>query len=360
MHAGVKKEFSSSFFGPGGGSAIASQLSADGETLAWVATGSRRRETVSGFRSSARTDARELTGTERAAPIRFWTPDGHDRRDSSPTVRLKRMDIDVRHIADSCRGTRRVSLGGSWSTAETSSSIRIASASSRSPRAEGSRGPPRRSTATRHAENSLRYSAVSPGRTAFRLTSRESGRTGENAAYLELARRAADAVVPHACRRCNTCRRATCYIVGCGNARTRSHSTWRRRGSKGKRFPSPAAWRRRRSASAAAFASSFRGVLTYVPAVAPLRRSLRWKDRAGRDLELAADGAHFPQFRIAPDGRRLAVAINDEARGSRSVWILEPGRPAARLTFPATHDWEPRSGRPPATGLRLARTATVR
>ena len=89
------------------------------------------------------------------------------------------------------------------------------------------------------------------------------------------------------------------------------------------------------------FDASHTGVLVYGPAVPRPLASLRWFDRAGRETGVLADADQYNQFRIAPDGRRVAVSIPSEETATRSIWVLEPGETAARLTQPRTNDWFP-------------------
>jgi len=92
---------------------------------------------------------------------------------------------------------------------------------------------------------------------------------------------------------------------------------------------------------AAVFSVSDNGVLVYAPGRPDPMATLRWFDRGGRSLGVF-DGPHaLNQFRLAPDGRRVAAGINDAAHGSRSLWILESGRAPVRLTFGGSQDWEP-------------------
>ncbi len=51
---------------------------------------------------------------------------------------------------------------------------------------------------------------------------------------------------------------------------------------------------------------------------------LRWVDRAGRPLGLVGEPGEFGQFRLAPDGRRVARA--SASPGGADVWFLEVER----------------------------------
>ncbi|HUF23133.1 MAG TPA: protein kinase [Vicinamibacterales bacterium] len=89
------------------------------------------------------------------------------------------------------------------------------------------------------------------------------------------------------------------------------------------------------------FAVSASGALVYAPAAPGTTVTLRWFDRAGRDLGALGQPSPVDQFRIAPDGRRVAFAMADAARGSRSIWIADGTGALGRFTFLDTHDWMP-------------------
>jgi len=89
------------------------------------------------------------------------------------------------------------------------------------------------------------------------------------------------------------------------------------------------------------FAVSDNGVLTYRRDTPP-KTALRWFDRSGKPLETLGAPDLYSYFRISPDGQRVAADLTDPRSGSRSIWILEPGRSTPlRLTFAGTHDWQP-------------------
>jgi Tol biopolymer transport system component len=85
---------------------------------------------------------------------------------------------------------------------------------------------------------------------------------------------------------------------------------------------------------------SANGVLAY-NSFENQRHTLQWFDRTGRALDAVGEQVSVTHFRIAPDGRRVVAALQDFSAGTRSLWVLDPPRPARRLTFAATHDWEP-------------------
>jgi serine/threonine-protein kinase len=89
------------------------------------------------------------------------------------------------------------------------------------------------------------------------------------------------------------------------------------------------------SIGAVNFSVSRKGSLAYAPGRigAPARR-LVWVDRAGRLDPLGESPRPYSSPRISPDGRRVAVWLEDVA--SASVWVYEPSRDAlSKLTFGA-------------------------
>jgi serine/threonine-protein kinase len=78
------------------------------------------------------------------------------------------------------------------------------------------------------------------------------------------------------------------------------------------------------------FAISQTGTLMYVGSGE--RHELVWVDRQGLETPITGERAAFRIPRVSPDGRRIAVAINDEARRS-DIWIYDADRGTrSRLT----------------------------
>ena len=71
-------------------------------------------------------------------------------------------------------------------------------------------------------------------------------------------------------------------------------------------------------------------------------RQLRWFDREGRQLGDLAAANEFRNFRLSPDGRRVATEIVDSAAGNLDLWIhdIERGT-ASRFTFDPANDGGP-------------------
>jgi serine/threonine-protein kinase len=95
------------------------------------------------------------------------------------------------------------------------------------------------------------------------------------------------------------------------------------------------------STGAAHFAVSPAGTLAYLPGVprSPDRR-LVWVNRRGEVRPTTTHQRSFFHPKLSPDGRRVAVAVNE---GSNSdIWVLDTGRDAlTRLTFDPGEDFAP-------------------
>ena len=66
----------------------------------------------------------------------------------------------------------------------------------------------------------------------------------------------------------------------------------------------------------AAFALSSTGSLVYADWVPPTERTLVWVDRIGKAIPLSAPPRRYVWPRLSPDGRRLAVGIEDWSKGT--------------------------------------------
>jgi serine/threonine-protein kinase len=74
----------------------------------------------------------------------------------------------------------------------------------------------------------------------------------------------------------------------------------------------------------AQFAVSSAGTLAYVPppSVTAVRRTLVWVDRQGREETIAAEPRSYMHPRLAPDGTRLALEIQDDNQ-NRDIWVWD-------------------------------------
>jgi Tol biopolymer transport system component len=71
----------------------------------------------------------------------------------------------------------------------------------------------------------------------------------------------------------------------------------------------------------AGFSSSQTGTLVYEESTRPSR--VAWVDRSGRELERLGLSGAILSVRLSPDARSVAVAINDEKKGSSDIWAYD-------------------------------------
>jgi Tol biopolymer transport system component len=74
----------------------------------------------------------------------------------------------------------------------------------------------------------------------------------------------------------------------------------------------------------AAFSVSSNGVLAYQTAARPSR--LVWFDRAGKASGTMGEPGLYTDFRISPDGARVALDVGSPASGTSDIWITEIAR----------------------------------
>jgi dipeptidyl aminopeptidase/acylaminoacyl peptidase len=61
---------------------------------------------------------------------------------------------------------------------------------------------------------------------------------------------------------------------------------------------------------------------------------LRWMDRTGRQVGTVGDAADYTAPRLSPDGKKLAITIGDQGRGTTDIWIYDlSSGTKTRLTF---------------------------
>jgi eukaryotic-like serine/threonine-protein kinase len=100
--------------------------------------------------------------------------------------------------------------------------------------------------------------------------------------------------------------------------------------------------------SAAGFTVSKSGDLAYRPGAVEWR--LDWCDRAGRRLGSVPSSDLLANMSIAPDGKRVAVAILKTETGNNDIWLLEVSRGALTLFISNTQSdnspvWAPDGSR---------------
>ena len=91
---------------------------------------------------------------------------------------------------------------------------------------------------------------------------------------------------------------------------------------------------------AADYEVSRSGVLTYVTAGPPPKRSLAWVDRQGREERIAAPPRAYALPRLSPDGTRVALDIRDQ---DNDIWILNlaGAGPLRQLTYGPSSETNP-------------------
>ena len=91
----------------------------------------------------------------------------------------------------------------------------------------------------------------------------------------------------------------------------------------------------------ARFSLSETGVLVH-QAMDNARFQLHWYDRAGHSQGQLGAADTISSFRISPDATRVVVDLDDNARGGRSVWLVDVATGSrTRLTFGESDDWQP-------------------
>jgi Tol biopolymer transport system component len=88
------------------------------------------------------------------------------------------------------------------------------------------------------------------------------------------------------------------------------------------------------------FSASANGRLAWFPARSPELR-LTWVDRRGLPLGTMGEPARYSQLALAPDGRRVAVEVQD-AEGRYDIWLIDVARGiSSRLTTDPADEREP-------------------
>ena len=96
------------------------------------------------------------------------------------------------------------------------------------------------------------------------------------------------------------------------------------------------------SVSRALFSASSGGTLVYAPRREASRSTLEWLDRSGRRVGVVGEVLEWYQPSLSPDGKKLAVGIEDERADQGNIWILDLAKGTrTRLTFGPASAWNP-------------------
>jgi eukaryotic-like serine/threonine-protein kinase len=92
----------------------------------------------------------------------------------------------------------------------------------------------------------------------------------------------------------------------------------------------------------AQFSPSANGVLLFQAGADRQIIQLNWYDRAGRKVGSVGEAAGYRSARIAPDGQRIAVSINDAKSRNEDIWLIDLHRGIrTRFTTDPSRDWLP-------------------
>jgi len=97
----------------------------------------------------------------------------------------------------------------------------------------------------------------------------------------------------------------------------------------------------RRSIVAVLAAAALTAIVAAQPARPVVRSQLVWVDRAGKKLGAVGDLADLGNLELSPDGTQVAVAVLNEATGTRDLWLYDvaSGRRARLDANVADENW---------------------
>jgi eukaryotic-like serine/threonine-protein kinase len=92
----------------------------------------------------------------------------------------------------------------------------------------------------------------------------------------------------------------------------------------------------------AVFSVSANGLILYQARSAANLSQLAWFDRSGKQMHVVGEPCDCANPRISPNGKRVAVDVNDPQTGNNDIWIYESsGGIPTRLTSHPAYDAEP-------------------
>jgi hypothetical protein len=96
------------------------------------------------------------------------------------------------------------------------------------------------------------------------------------------------------------------------------------------------------SVARALFSVSGNGTLVYQTGSGATFSQLAWFDREGKQLSTVGPAARYANPRLSPDGKRVAVDIDDPQSSNTDIWVFDPNHQVpSRFTFDPGQDETP-------------------
>jgi eukaryotic-like serine/threonine-protein kinase len=96
------------------------------------------------------------------------------------------------------------------------------------------------------------------------------------------------------------------------------------------------------SVARALFSASANGTLVYQTGPGATFSQLAWFDREGKKLSTLGTPGRYANPRLSPDGKRVALDIDDPQSSNTDIWVFEPNRHVpSRFTFDPGQDEAP-------------------
>ena len=111
----------------------------------------------------------------------------------------------------------------------------------------------------------------------------------------------------------------------------------------------------------AIFAVSENGVLAYQSGAAEASTRLAWLDRSGKQIATVGNAGNYGNFRLSPDGTKIALSAIDPRQGTEDIWIYDLTRDVmSRVTYgPTWNSFPAWSSNGREVYFRTARTGPV-
>ncbi|MFN7983002.1 MAG: protein kinase [Vicinamibacterales bacterium] len=92
-----------------------------------------------------------------------------------------------------------------------------------------------------------------------------------------------------------------------------------------------------------AFSVARNGTIAFLHGVSETTTTLTWFDRTGAVLGTLGDPANYTDIELSPDGRRVAISLQDSQSGNTDIWLYDIDNAGAktRFTFERNEDRSP-------------------